>query len=119
MPHRNRMRRLMQLGCILLLLFAQQAALTHALWHSHAGGSAHVHQDTHADRGHGDRVPDAVNLCAFDAALGQVLGAAPSGHHDRIAAASGAETPVGRQHAPVLQDFLAPHSRGPPVFLLS
>ena len=28
------MRRLLQTGCIVLLLFAQQAALTHLLWHA-------------------------------------------------------------------------------------
>ena len=42
----------MQLCCIFLLLFAQQAALTHALWHTHAAGPTHA-PEAASEQSHG------------------------------------------------------------------
>lgn len=71
--------------CVLLLLFAQQVALSHAAWHAlgHAPGAVHAHDHTDGHAGHhGDpqhHHPEPLSdgqahLCEFDAVFGQVLG---------------------------------------------
>ncbi|HXF67356.1 MAG TPA: hypothetical protein VNK67_11765 [Burkholderiales bacterium] len=71
------------LVCVLLLVVAQQGALTHAIWHLHAHdvGSAarpapaHSGQDGHAAGHPADDSPQS-GLCGFHLAFGQVLGMA-------------------------------------------
>ena len=72
--------------CILLLLFAQQVALSHAAWHAlgHVPGDAHAHADGHSGHdGDHQHHPDEpsngsqAHLCEFDAVFGQVLGGVP------------------------------------------
>src|SRR6267378_3597308 len=99
-----------QIVFALLLLCAQQGAITHEIWHA-ATSSAH------AQTGH--KAPDSSKnrLCDLHASLGTVLGAvsaviaaAPldtSSQHCFITAAS--------QAASV--SLLAPFSRGPPQLL--
>lgn len=82
-------RRYFHYLCILLLLFAQQAALSHATWHAtgQATGDAPAHEHSHdhasghtghdSDHQHHHDEPErssATNLCAFHFAFGQVLG---------------------------------------------
>ena len=119
MPDRLTLRRLMQLCCIFVLLFAQQAALTHAVWHAHGQAAAGALGHTQADAARDSKVPDVAALCAFDAAYGQVLGAAPCGSHDTCAGCTADARQPHDRHASAFQDFLAPLSRGPPASLLS
>jgi hypothetical protein len=51
--------------CILLLLFAQQAALTHAAWH--AGQNSGTHEGRHDESAQGA-------FCSLHVAFGEVLG---------------------------------------------
>ncbi|MGQ0522335.1 MAG: hypothetical protein ACT4P8_01585 [Betaproteobacteria bacterium] len=101
--------------CVVLLLAAQQTALTHATWH--AATTYHPTEPDHDSRGdsqdkHGER-----DLCAFDFALTQVLGvefgiALPlvPGHH---AGKFCVRAPHGRLKA----EAVAAVSRGPPLLL--
>lgn len=74
--------------CILLLLIAQQSALSHATWHALGHDKAHA-GDTHAHAGHSHDPSETAshhhdepvggghaNLCAFDLTFGQLLGGA-------------------------------------------
>ena len=71
------MRRLLQTGCIVLLLFAQQAALTHLLWHAKRTVVVErFDRGTAQAKRHGGTL-DVAALCGFHALLGQVLGAVP------------------------------------------
>lgn len=119
MPDRVSLRRLMQFCCIFLLLFAQQAALTHAVSHARVHTPAGALEQSRADAAHGSEAPGAAVLCAFDAAFGQILGAAPCDGRDASLALTSDATPAHAQHASAFHDFLAPLSRGPPDFLLS
>ena len=108
-------RSLLQLGCILALLFSQQLALAHAVWHAHQQLPSHQNEQTDADSG-----PDTYGAeiaCAFHAAFGQVLGAAPFGHPACFEQPSGVETSRGLAEASAPSYFLAPLSRGPPALL--
>ena len=105
-------RALVRLVCV-LLLFAQHAGLSHAVWHAAhelAGGI-----ETHSDAEHGSGSPEASTQCALDAALGQVLGAAP-----QAAPVFHLET-ADAHTAPTIAVFFAalhsptPRSRGPPA----
>jgi hypothetical protein len=113
------MRRLMQLCCILLLLFAQQTALTHALWHAErqlpaAAGTSSTAHVTHESGG-----ADIALLCAFDVAVGQVLGGVASSSYTppQPTATSGAPHRLARSSPPSY--FPAALSRGPPSLLAS
>jgi len=59
-----------------LLLFAQQAALTHAVWHAHHDPAPAADLQNAPDGPAGNTAPDS-RLCVFDAAFGQVLGGMP------------------------------------------
>jgi hypothetical protein len=108
------MRRLMQLCCIFLLLFAQHTALTHALWHAQrqlppVDLTCSTTQATH-DTGSAD----IAALCAFDVAVGQVLGGVLPASAEPPPPTTTTETPhLSAQSSPTSQ-FLAPLSRGPP-----
>jgi hypothetical protein len=105
----------MQLCCIFLLVFAQQTALTHAVWHSYTPAAAHAGEAlaTHPDQGG----YDLVAVCAFDAAFGQVLGAAAERGHRCPHSAVKGETPQSSYRASASRDLLTPSCRGPPSLL--
>ena len=99
--------------CALLLLIAQQGALSHQIWH--AANSA-AHSDAAPDTNNPE--PKKTSLCDLHTALGAVLGALNGAPHGsqvdafeqlRFAAAAPAE--------PRLVS-LAPASRGPPALPL-
>ncbi|HZN27271.1 MAG TPA: hypothetical protein VFB75_23795 [Burkholderiales bacterium] len=113
------MRRLLQLCCIFLLLFAQQTALTHALWHAERQLPVGALEHHAAQHTHDSGDADAAALCAFDAAFGQLLGAALSGHHGLLHASITNERPHRLTFFSVPRYFLAPLSRGPPSPLVS
>jgi len=62
------LRLVLQLYCIISLLLAQQAALTHAAWHIHDAGHAQHHSDDDHNDGRGPA------LCHLDLAYCEVLG---------------------------------------------
>jgi hypothetical protein len=104
----------MQLGCIFLLLFAQQTALTHALWHAQLQlPAAEVAYSTAAVT-HDTGAPDAAVLCAFDAAVGQMLGGAPSSSRIALQPVATTQVPHRLARSSPPSYFPAPLSRGPP-----
>jgi hypothetical protein len=108
------MRRSMQLACIFLLLFAQQAAFTHALWHAQRQlPSAHVELST-VYVSQQPRTADVALLCAFDVAVSQVLGGVLSGSDAALHTPAMAETPHRLARSAPFSHFPAPLSRGPP-----
>ena len=113
------MRRLMQLCCIFLLLFAQQTALTHALWHAQRQLPAGELERTTVHVSHDTGKADVAALCAFDAAVGQVLGGAFSGSHEPPKGSAATEAPHRLARTSPTPYFLAPLSRGPPSPLVS
>jgi hypothetical protein len=94
------------------LLFAQQSALAHQIWHLGAASTGHSSVSAPADDGKG---ATSDRLCDFHAALGTVLGGA--------SCAAAAATPPDVQQvlhavAPATALRLAglpPASRGPPT----
>lgn len=118
MPKRRLLRRLMQLGCIFLLLFAQQSALTHTLWHAAGSHDSHALHVSVADHDAHDHEPDAQGaLCDYHLALGTLLG----GHHGAAvplvladtACTHGVLPPTGR----IAAEAVPAVSRGPPLLL--
>src|SRR5262245_48154333 len=109
-------RAFLRLILVALLLAAQHAALTHAIWHAYRDGpSAHqIHaSDSETGRGH---LPEQ-RLCVFDVAFGQVLGAthgSPS-HFCALELTSELIALSARPYAGVVS--LSFHSRAPPVLL--
>ena len=101
-----------------LLLVAQHAAFTHAIWHAHDGLAGHVHDTAvvHSGESH-DGDSTQAQLCGFHVAFGQVLGTA-HGNAATFAApvldAAHGTMPDGscRRIATV-----PPQSRSPPVLL--
>ena len=63
-------RRFTAFFCVFLLLFAQQAALTHAAWHAH-----HEHASTSRAAAHDGSLQG--ELCALHGPFTQVLGWCP------------------------------------------
>lgn len=102
---------LFALACVLLLLVAQQGALTHAIWHAHQTKTTHSPSaiDKH------QTPAGQASLCAFDLAFGQVLGSAHGSGATLTVIAADIErihdVPAARLHA----EALSPKSRGPPV----
>jgi hypothetical protein len=114
-------RAVQQFLCILLLLFAQQAALTHSVWHlrdylpaqeHHGHGSApHEHGDD------GGTPSSQAELCVFHAALGSLFAGGCTAQ-PTVAAAEffhWLSTPIVVRLVP--QATLTPPSRAPPVLL--
>jgi len=101
--------------CALALLLAQQAALTHQVWHALGGGVAHASDAAKS----GERNPRAPQdpLCKLHGALGAVLGAfeGAAGAAELLTLAEG-KLPVHRAPA-ARTSGLAPVSRGPPALL--
>ena len=105
----------MQLLCIALLLFAQQAAFAHAIWHAHKQLPAGHQQQAHAQDSHGSPQREASSVCALDVVLGEVLGAAPCGGSvTHVSSGTHAVTNAERAVHGVSR-FPAPLSRGPPT----
>jgi len=102
-------RALLQLVCILLLLFAQQSALTHAAWHAHQPHSAQ-----HDGR---DKASFNGSLCDLHVAFSAVLGGAHASpvHH---AVRECVDERIVRYTVPLLLSVApSPLSRGPPALL--
>ena len=97
----------------LLLLAAQQGALSHQIWHA----ATAVHTGVEAVQ-----VPDGgksiqERLCEFDATLGSVLGALNGAHLQHDGPPS-SHVPVTTRALPEPRlVFLAASSRGPPASL--
>ena len=116
MPSRSSVNRgLIQVLCA-LVLFAQQAALTHLVWHAAAERSAQ--QDQVVAHGH-DRTPaqKLAGLCAYDAAFGQVLGGAFAAAPAALPDTAASQAVLHPQAVFTAADALTPRSRGPPVLL--
>lgn len=106
--------------CALLLLVAQQGALTHQVWHLHDYLPAHEHHDgAGAAPGHSDdETPSSqAELCIFHVALGSLFAGgctkqpaiAPAGLSDWLASSAATWR--------VAQPAVTPPSRAPPVLL--
>lgn len=96
------------------LLSAQLGAVSHAVWHAAAGGTAHASDIHDGDASHAPNAPELEKLCAFDAAFGQVLGGAAGNCHALTISAGDDEKTLQRVHILVATDPPSPHSRGPP-----
>jgi len=111
-------RRVLQLACVFLLIFSQQAALTHVVWHTgnDAGGGVILGQSAHAHDGHHHDAPINAS-CAFDLVFCNVLGG-----HGVVGMSVPALAPelafFNRVSSPRLASEAIPAvSRGPPVSL--
>ncbi len=106
---------LIQLLCA-FVLFAQQAALTHGVWHAAASQSA---QQPHGGSYQNERTPapELGALCVFDAAFGQVLGGGPATHQSAYAETTASQRALYHRRAYTAADALTPRSRGPPALL--
>ncbi len=113
------MRRLLQSACIFLLLFAQQAALTHVLWHAQRAASIERLDRSTVEAKRPASAPHVAALCGLHALLGQVLGGASCDTQSLGDTYATGEAPQHRARELALQDFLAPLSRGPPSQLVS
>ncbi len=99
-------RRLIAAVFVVLLAFAQQAALAHGIWH--------VWQAAHS--GQIDHTAGKLPGCNFDAVYGEVLGASGTAAAGSVppCTAAGAELPLF-DGAPASVNPLSPRSRGPPA----
>jgi hypothetical protein len=111
-------RRLLQTCCVFLLLFAQQAALTHLLWHAQRTLVVERLDAATAQAKRSTGTPHIAALCSFHALLGQVLGAAPCDARPRTERFVTAETPHRYAREAAHRYFPAPLSRGPPAPLV-
>jgi hypothetical protein len=98
-----------------LVLGAQQAGLTHVVWHA----AAQATQPHGADADERERAPtrELASLCAFDAAFAQVLGAGGTASDSGFTHAAISGSVVHRDRACLGVEALTPRSRGPPVTL--
>lgn len=97
------------------MLYAQQAALWHVVWHAAAPPT----QESDANASERERapLPELASLCAFDAAFGQVLGGGPATHHSVLSGTGVSQAALHRSRACIVAESLTPRSRGPPVLL--
>lgn len=98
-------RILLTVVCVVLLLFAQQGALTHAAWHAGATSASH----DKGDKGGLER-----SLCDLHKSLSQVTGGVPAQAVVSIVAVEPKAVLAGRWLPAAVVHFLAPLSRGPP-----
>src|SRR5262245_29342253 len=105
-----------RLVLIALLLAAQHAALTHAIWHAYRDAPSARQFHANDRQTGGDRVPE-YGLCVFDVAFGQVLGAThgSASHFCAPALTSELIDQSARPYAGVAS--LSFHSRAPPILL--
>jgi hypothetical protein len=109
-------RAFLRLILVALLLAAQHAALTHAIWHAH--GDASFTQQLHAaDSDAGSDPAPEQGLCLFHVAFGQVLGGSHGSacHFCSPELASELIAQSARPYSVVLS--LPFRSRAPPVLL--
>lgn len=113
LPHRSA-RALILLLCA-IVLFAQQAALTHVVWHA-AAQSTH---EGNAGASEPDRAParELASLCAFDAAFAQVLGGGAHGSDPGFTQTAITQVVPYRSRGFVGFEAPTPRSRGPPLIL--
>ena len=106
----------MQLCCIFLLLFAQQAALTHALWHA-AGGDEPRGAHAHDGGAHDHESERQGALCDYHIAFGTLLG----GHHGAPVALGALDTACAHAGSyltgRITAEAVPAVSRGPPPLL--
>jgi len=100
-------RRFTQFIYIFLLLFAQQSAFTHAVWHAQEHSPAH-HEDNGDTSFQGE-------LCGLHGAFTQVLGGVQPAEKHPPPTQVDAETIEHRSGAQVTLELHVPLSRGPPV----
>jgi len=98
------------------VLFAQQGALTHVVWHAAAGQSAQEHGAAVYEHERSP-APELTGLCVFDAAFGQVLGGGPASHQSAYAETTASQRALYHGRAYTAADALTPRSRGPPALL--
>ena len=101
----------MRLVCILLLLAAQQGALTHQVWHLRDHLSVKLQQPDE-----GKRATHSA-LCDYHASLAEVLGALGSAAPPLRLAANDAEHRIGLAVSGFPATQVTPAARGPPVLL--
>jgi hypothetical protein len=113
-PQRIR-RALIGVLCAFVLL-AQQAALTHVVWHAASGQSAQYDNDGAYER---QRAPasDLAALCALDAAFGQILAGGPAISPSLFVCVRDSQRTADHSRGIAAADVLTPRSRGPPVLL--
>jgi hypothetical protein len=100
-------RKILQFVCAFCLLFAQQGALTHAVWH--ARGDAPVQQDSkHKSSLHGD-------LCNLHGLFTQVVGGASTTVFHVPAPDAVHVHALELQYLCISARLPAPRSRGPPL----
>jgi hypothetical protein len=105
------MRALMQLVCVVLLLAAQQGALTHQVRHLPDHLSVKLQQ-----RDDGKRAVHTA-LCDYHGAFAEVLGAIGSTAPALRLAANDAERDIGAAVSVSPVTSVTPAARGPPVLL--
>ena len=114
-------RGLLQLGCIIALLVAQHAALTHAVWHAHDRIPAQLNTDAghthHNDDTDDGRPSSQSGLCGFDLAFGDVLGGALGAVLHFAAPAPDNERQQRPLRTRLSVDPVPALSRGPPILL--
>jgi len=99
-----------------LLLFAQQVAATHAVWHQTRGMPIQATAVEKAEKSD-DGKQHANPLCSFDAMLGQLLAGGAVAAEARIPAKVDGQAFLREvQHLAALP-LVQPRSRGPPLFL--
>jgi hypothetical protein len=97
-----------------LLLVAQHAAVTHAIWHASDELAGHLHDHGAAHPGESHEDSTQAELCGFHLAFGQVLGTAHGN------AATFAAPVLDAEHASVADSScrhiatVPPQSRSPP-----
>lgn len=91
--------------CVLLLLFAQQVGVTHAVWH--AGEHAPAHQK--------DDASFQAELCGLDGAFNQVLGGVQAAEVRHAIPLAVGGTVAHRDSTVVVPELHVPLSRGPPT----
>jgi hypothetical protein len=106
---------LFRLALVALLLFAQQAALTHATWHAHQPLAGNAHGAGSGDQS--GKQPQETQLCGFHLAFGQVLGAASGSDVTFALPALGSERACPGARTCACVTHLPPQSRGPPTLL--
>jgi hypothetical protein len=105
---RDRMKRtILQLVCAFCLLFAQQSALTHAVWHAH--GDVPVKEDSK----HKSSLQD--DLCNLHGLFTQVVGGASTAVLHVPASDAVHIHALELQSSCISARLPAPRSRGPPL----
>lgn len=100
-----------------LLLVAQQAAVTHAVWHAHDTLAGRIHDaELNDDLGHKhDEHSSEAQFCGFHAAFGQVLGAAAGNAAPLAVLRLDVERVSDPQRSFSHVEPVLPQSRGPPA----